>query len=96
MDQVHDDSVPIDTSVSIVVVPCRALMKAARWKIHPDHHVTGVAMAATTHSQPANCSAPTIDSTIVGTPRATATIKRRRRSSSREDAPSSTSSLPTA
>jgi hypothetical protein len=77
-DQRYAASVPIEISVSIVAVPCRRLAHVARWNGRPAQRTTGVARTSDTHCQPSNCAAGTIDSTITGTPSATATTSRRR------------------
>ena len=61
VDHVHAESVPIDTSVSIVVVPWRRFIRVARWKPHPHQKTIGVASAAANHSQPSNISGGTIE-----------------------------------
>jgi hypothetical protein len=83
VDHVHADSVPIDTSVSMVVAPWRRFIHADRWNPQPHQNTIGVASAATTHSQRSNCSDGTIDNSTTGTPRINATVQRRRRSASR-------------
>jgi hypothetical protein len=44
-------SVPSDTSVSIVLAPCRALASAAAWNGAPAQSTTGVASTSSTHCQ---------------------------------------------
>ena len=61
-DQPKAASVPIEISVSIVAVPCRALRSAARWNGQPAQTTTGVASASATHSHPSNWSGGTIES----------------------------------
>ena len=63
---------PIDTRVSIVLAPCRALTAAARWNGQPHTHTTTLASASDTHCQVGNCHAGTIENAITGTPSAAA------------------------
>src|SRR5665648_1185716 len=56
---------------------------AARWKGQADQVTTGRAAAVTTHCQPGNCRAGTIESSSTGTLRIAAPISRRRRSAPR-------------
>ena len=51
-DQRYADITPIDTRVSIVVAPCRALVHAARWKGLPPQSTTIEASRNATHCQP--------------------------------------------
>ncbi len=51
----------------MVTVPCRALVKAARWKGQAPHTATGEASASETHCQLRNCAAGTIASVTTGT-----------------------------
>ncbi len=66
-DQVNDAVTPIETRVSIVAAPCRALITAARWKGHAPHTATGAARASDSHCQFRNCQAGTIPRTTTGT-----------------------------
>src|SRR5690625_4384704 len=74
---------PSDTSVSIVEAPCRAALTAERWKGQAPQVTTGSASAVTTHCQPGNCRAGTIESRTTGTVRTADTRSRRRRSACR-------------
>ncbi len=56
----------MDTSVSMVVVPCRALVQAAWWKLRPSHSTTTLESTSATHCQAGNCSAGTMDTTTTG------------------------------
>ena len=75
-DQSVAATTPSDTSVSIVDAPCRAARNAAAWNGHAAHVTTGSESAATTHCQPVNCSAGTIDSATTGTVSTAATRRR--------------------
>src|SRR6266566_7076743 len=66
-DQANAASVPIDTSVSIVAVPCRRFFHAARWNGQPPYTTTGAASVSDNHCQLSNCNAGTIASRITGT-----------------------------
>ena len=50
-------STPIDTRVSIVEAPWRALTAAARWNGHPAQSTTGVASTSCTHGAPSRVEA---------------------------------------
>ena len=80
---------PSETRVSMVEAPWRAARKAALWKGQAPHVTTGRASAATTHCQPVNWVAGTMDRTMTGTDRTRLTMRRRRRSAARTtcDAP---------
>ena len=80
-DQRYADSTPIDTSVSIVVARCLALVHAARWNGLPPQSTTIDASRNATHCQPVNCSAGTIEISSTGTV-STALTRQRRPSSS--------------
>src|SRR3954453_22205365 len=80
-DQPSAASVPIDTRVSIVDVPCRRLVHAARWNGQPPWATTGQASARLIHGQSLNCQAGTIASTTTGTVSTTEISSRSRRSS---------------
>ena len=75
-DQAKAASTPIETSVSIVAAPWRALTTIARWNGHAAQVATGAASASATHCQPSNCSAPIIEIASTGTPRTAATTRR--------------------
>jgi hypothetical protein len=77
-DQPQAASVPIEMSVSIVAVPCRAFTGAARWKRRPETKTTGVARASATHSQPPNCSGGIIAIAVSGPVRTAARRSARR------------------
>ena len=83
---------PTDTSVSMLASAWRRFFHAVTWKGHADHAATGVANTRANHCQPRNCSAGIIDSSSTGTPRSTATVRRRRRSAMRASAGSARSS----
>ncbi len=78
-DHVHAAIVPIEMSVSIVAVPWRRFVQAARWKGYPHHSSTGVASCSDSHCQLSNCSAGIIPSTSSGSDSAAETIRRTRR-----------------
>ena len=66
-DQRYAASTPTETSVSIVVVPWRRLVHAARWNGQPPQSTTGPANAKESHCQWSNCHGGTIARTITGT-----------------------------
>ena len=66
----------MDTRVSMVDAPWRALMAAARWNGQADHSTTGVASAKAHQPQFGNCAAGTIEMMNSGTVKTTATIRR--------------------
>ena len=68
---------PIDTSVSIVEAPCRAVTAAARWNGQAHHSATGVARTSWSHRPAVQCSRP-IAMTTSGTVRTAATSSRGR------------------
>jgi hypothetical protein len=76
VDHVHADSVPSETRVSIVAVPWRALISAARWKAKPLTKTTGVARPSASHGHPSNISGGTIDTSTRGTVRPAARSRR--------------------
>ena len=53
-DQPQAATTPRDTSVSIEHVPCRAFLRAARWKGQAAQSATGAARTTRTHCHPAN------------------------------------------
>ncbi len=62
----------------MVAAPCRAFVKAARWKGSPPQTTTGEARVSASHCQLSNCSAGIIDSRTTGTASRAETVKRRR------------------
>src|SRR4051794_29347666 len=66
-DQPNAARTPSDTSVSIVVVPCRRFVHAARWNGQAPHTTTGAASVSDSHCQYSNCSAGTIAIATTGT-----------------------------
>ena len=68
---------PRETRVSIVEAPWRAALNAALWKGQAHQVTTGAASAVTTHCQPGNCRAGTMESAITGMANISATKKRR-------------------
>ncbi len=70
---------PIETSVSIVAVPCRRLVQAALWNGQPAYTTTGAASVSDNHCQYVNCSAGIIAIATTGTLSTTAVISRSRR-----------------
>ncbi len=66
-DQPNAASTPIETSVSMVEVPCRALAQAARWNGSAPQTTTGAASVSESHCQLSNCSAGTIAIATTGT-----------------------------
>ena len=80
-DQRYAASTPIDTSVSMLVVPCRALTQADRWNGAAPHVTTIVVSRNAIHCQPTNCSGITIEVSTTGT-LSTALMRHRRPSSS--------------
>ena len=66
-DQPNAASTPIDTSVSMVEVPWRRLVQAARWKGQAPHTTTGAASVSDAHCQYSNWNAGTIASSTTGT-----------------------------
>ena len=58
---------PSEISVSIVDVPCRRLVHAARWNGHAPHTTTGAASVSDSHCQFVNCRAGTIAIAMTGT-----------------------------
>lgn len=67
---------PIEMSVSIVALPWRRLIQAARWNGHAAQMITGAASASEAHCQESNCSAGIIDIAITGTVSTIAPISR--------------------
>ena len=65
-DQVQAESVPSETSVSIVAAPWRAFSNAARWNSKPLQNTAGVASASDTHSQPGKRTGGAIASATSG------------------------------
>ncbi len=72
----------METRVSIVLAPCRALTTAARWNGQAPQTATGLAMVSASHCQLSNCSAGTIDSRSTGRVRTALTSSRWRRAAS--------------
>ena len=72
---------PIETSVSIVAAPCRALTTAARWNGHAPHTHDRRGEQQRAHSQGPNLSCGTIHSST-GAARMTEISSRRRSSAS--------------
>ena len=70
---------PSDTRVSIVVDPWRPATKAALWKVHAPQVVMGIDAMATTHCQPTNCQAGTIDKSMAISQKGMQMISRRLR-----------------
>lgn len=77
-DQPNAASVPTETSVSMVAAPCRAFVRAARWKGSPPHTTTGAARVSASHCQSSNCRAGIIDSSTTGSASRAETVNRRR------------------
>src|SRR5699024_5263895 len=75
-DQASAASVPIDTSVSMVNVPCRRLIQAARWNGQAPHTTTGAARVSESHCQLVNCSAGIMAMAITGIDRTAEMITR--------------------
>ena len=75
-DHVQAESVPRETSVSIVAAPWRALRNAARWNSKPLQKTAGVASTSETHSQPAKRAGGAIASTTSGIASPIATSRR--------------------
>ena len=59
-------SVPTEINVSIVAVPWRALVHAARWKGSAPHTTTGAANVSDIHCQASNCRAGIIPMATTG------------------------------
>ncbi len=70
--------VPTETRVSMVAAPCRALVRAARWKGQAAYVTTGAVSVSDSHCQYVNCQAGTMASTTTGSARTTEVIRRRR------------------
>ena len=85
-------SEPIDTSVSMVVAPCRRLTAAARWNGQPAPTITTAASTATSHSQPLNCSAGIMEISTAGTVSAAPVTSRASKSARRRRSAASPSS----
>ena len=66
-DQPKAASVPRLTRVSMVVVPWRRLVQAARWNGHAPQTTTGAARVNESHCQLVNCRAETIAMATTGT-----------------------------
>ena len=82
-DQEKAARTPIDTSVSMVAAPWRALITIARWKGQAAQIATGAVSAITIHCQPSNCSAPIIEIASTGAAKTAATTRRTSRSCGR-------------
>ncbi|MPM75464.1 hypothetical protein SDC9_122457 [bioreactor metagenome] len=102
-DQLNAARTPRETSVSMLVEPCRRLRQAALWNGSAAQKTTGSDSATSSHSQPGNrirgVRASTIATSPSGTVRNAATISRlrsiRTRSSAAVDSsPSRTSAAP--
>ncbi len=81
-DQPSAASVPMETRVSMVAVPCRRLVQAALWNGQAPYATTGAARVSDSHCQLVNCSAGTIAIRITGTARSTETVSRCRSAAS--------------
>ena len=77
-DQPNAARVPSETSVSMVAVPWRRLVAAARCSGHAPQRTAGAASTSAPHSQPGNCRAGTMDRAITGTASAVTMTKRSR------------------
>ena len=75
-DHSHAASVPRLISVSIVALPCRRFVHAARWNGQPPHSTTGVARLSASHCQLSNCSAGIIETSSTGSDSSAETISR--------------------
>lgn len=75
-DQPNAAMVPIEMSVSMVAVPCRRFVQAARWNGSAPHTTTGAARVSDSHCQLVNCSAGTIAMATTGTVSTADTISR--------------------
>ena len=75
-DQEKAARTPIDTSVSMLAAPWRALITIARWKGQAAQIATGAVSAITTHCQPSNCNAPIIEIASTGAANTAATTRR--------------------
>src|SRR3954471_3436430 len=75
-DQPKAASVPRETSVSMVEVPCLRLTQAARWKGQAPQTTTGAARVRESHCQYVNCQAGTIARAMTGTVRTAETNNR--------------------
>ncbi len=65
-DQPNAASTPTETSVSMVVLPCRRFSRAARWNGHAPQTTTGAARVSDSHCQPSTWSAGTIAISTTG------------------------------
>ena len=81
-DQPNAASTPTETSVSMVVLPCRRLTSAARWNGQAPHTTTGAASVSESHCQPSTWSAGTIAISTTGTVSSAETSSRWRSASS--------------
>ncbi len=66
----------METRVSMVAAPCRALVQAARWKGSAPQTTTGAASVRESHCQLSNWRAGTIASSTTGTERVSETSSR--------------------
>ena len=66
----------MDTRVSMVAAPWRALMNAALWNGHAPHTTTGAASVSESHCQYVNCRAGIIANAMTGIDSATLPIRR--------------------
>ncbi len=83
--------VPTEMRVSIVAVPWRRLVQAARWNGNAPQTTTGAARVSESHCQWSNCRAGTIESNRTGMVKAVEMARRSRRrrvGSSRSSPPS--------
>lgn len=73
---------PIETRVSMVAAPCRALVQAALWKGRAPQTTTGAARVSESHCQLSNWRAGTMESRTTGRARAAETSSRWRSAAS--------------